>query len=148
MNACRADQRSHKKIFLLKVVSYQDCIPRGYVTVFPAAVPLPFCGLIDMIHKTEAAPQPGEEDPPYPEPGRQENPLATFLVTLCFEQHASWQGSVCWVEKQKKHLFRSELELIEIMDRILGKQKAEPSVLKVENSDGGETTKPGKKGTS
>lgn len=129
MNAYGVGLRSQKKFFLLKVISYRDSNPRGYIVALPAADQFPFCSLVDMIHKAgaalerdENASRPEGEAPPYPASGRKEAPLATFMVALCFKQHASWQGTVCWVERQKKYLFRSALELIGIMDRVLGAQ--------------------------
>jgi hypothetical protein len=129
MNAYGVGLRSQKKFFLLRVVSYQDCVPKGYITALPAADQFPFCSLVDMIRKAgdalgrkENAPQPECEAPPYPASGRKKAPLATFMVALCFEQHASWQGTVCWMERQKKYLFRSALELIQIMDKVLEAQ--------------------------
>ena len=76
----------------------------------------------DALGRKEDAPQPECEAPPYPASGRKKAPLATFMVALCFEQHASWQGTVCWMERQKKYLFRSALELIQIMDKVLEAQ--------------------------
>ena len=45
---------------------------------------------------------------------------ATFLIRLLFRQHASWQGSVNWVEGNGAETFRSVLELILLMDSALG----------------------------
>ena len=45
---------------------------------------------------------------------------ATFLIKLMFRQHASWQGSVTWVEGKGEQTFRSVLELVLLMDSALG----------------------------
>jgi len=45
--------------------------------------------------------------------------LATFLVKVIFRQNCSWQGIVSWVEGKKEESFRSELELIALMDSAL-----------------------------
>ena len=45
---------------------------------------------------------------------------ATFLLRLMFRQHASWQGSVTWVEGKGEQTFRSVLELVLLMDSALG----------------------------
>ena len=45
---------------------------------------------------------------------------ATFLVRILFRQHASWQGSVSWVEGHNEETFRSVLELVLLMDSALG----------------------------
>ena len=45
--------------------------------------------------------------------------IATFQVKVLFRQHASWQGSVQWVESNMDSPFRSALELIGLMDGAL-----------------------------
>jgi len=42
--------------------------------------------------------------------------LATFKVKIMFRQHASWQGSVAWLENNSTEPFRSALELIMLMN--------------------------------
>lgn len=44
---------------------------------------------------------------------------ATFLIRVMFRQHASWQGTVTWVEGKGEQHFRSVLELILLMDSAL-----------------------------
>lgn len=44
---------------------------------------------------------------------------ATFLVQVLFQQNASWQGSVTWLEGQREEHFRSVLELIRLFDSAL-----------------------------
>jgi hypothetical protein len=46
-------------------------------------------------------------------------PQATFKINIVFRQNASWQGSVCWMEKGMETEFRSALELIFLMDNVL-----------------------------
>lgn len=43
----------------------------------------------------------------------------TFLVRIKFQQHSSWQGEVYWAEKKRKLCFRSELELLRLIDSAL-----------------------------
>jgi hypothetical protein len=45
--------------------------------------------------------------------------LATFDIRLLFRQHASWQGTVSWVEGHSEESFRSVLELILLLDSAL-----------------------------
>ncbi|MBR3561156.1 MAG: hypothetical protein IKN81_06500 [Oscillospiraceae bacterium] len=45
--------------------------------------------------------------------------LATFVIRVLFRQHASWQGSVTWVEGNGEQSFRSVLELVLLMDSAL-----------------------------
>lgn len=44
---------------------------------------------------------------------------ATFLIRIAFRQHASWQGSVTWLEGRGEQNFRSVLELILLMNSAL-----------------------------
>lgn len=55
-----------------------------------------------------------------PAPCKQRGKLATFDIRVLFRQHASWQGSVIWVEKNSEEYFRSVLELILLIDSALG----------------------------
>ena len=41
---------------------------------------------------------------------------ATFIVQVQFRQNATWQGTVQWVEKGVTQRFRSELELMKLMN--------------------------------
>ena len=45
---------------------------------------------------------------------------ATFMIRVLFRQHASWQGSVTWMEGHNEEMFRSVLELVLLMDSALG----------------------------
>ncbi len=47
----------------------------------------------------------------------------TFLVRIKFQQHSSWQGEVYWAEKQRRCCFRSELELIRLINSALGEDE-------------------------
>lgn len=46
---------------------------------------------------------------------------ATFIVNIKDNQHATWQGSVEWVQSRKKENFRSMLELFKLIDSAVGK---------------------------
>ena len=41
---------------------------------------------------------------------------ATFTVQVTYRQNATWQGQVVWSEKNERKPFRSELELIKLID--------------------------------
>lgn len=43
----------------------------------------------------------------------------TFLIDIYNRQHATWQGSVTWVNRDEKQHFRSALELIKLIDSAL-----------------------------
>ena len=42
-----------------------------------------------------------------------------FIVRVIYNEHATWQGEIVWVEKQEKQYFRSALELIKLIDNAL-----------------------------
>lgn len=50
---------------------------------------------------------------------------ATFIVNVQFRQNATWQGTIQWVEKQKTQRFRSELEMIKLMDEAIDRDEAD-----------------------
>ena len=45
--------------------------------------------------------------------------VATFSLRILFRQHATWQGSLFWMEKDQSEDFRSVLEIIYLMDDAL-----------------------------
>lgn len=44
------------------------------------------------------------------------NNQETFVVRILRTENSTWQGSVTWVEQNKKQNFRSGLELIKMID--------------------------------
>jgi len=44
---------------------------------------------------------------------------STFEVSIRFRQNATWQGHIVWVEKNLKQNFRSDLEMLKLMDEAL-----------------------------
>ena len=49
----------------------------------------------------------------------------TFVVQILNTQNASWQGTVTWTGGKRKELFRSELELIKLIDSAVSAAKEE-----------------------
>ncbi len=49
----------------------------------------------------------------------QRGKLATFHVHVQFRQSSTWQGYVSWVEGKKSRRFKSELELLKLIDSAL-----------------------------
>lgn len=47
-----------------------------------------------------------------------------FLVRVLYQENATWQGTVTWVDGKKTYTFRSELELIRLMDSILTQNRS------------------------
>ena len=69
--------------------------------------------------KRSFAPLP-ETKPGLTDESSQSGKLATFAIRIMFRQHASWQGSVTWVEGKGEQTFRSVLELVLLLDSALG----------------------------
>ena len=46
----------------------------------------------------------------------------TFIIEVNDTQNQSWQGSIEWVQGQKKQAFRSVLELLKLMDSALNEE--------------------------
>lgn len=44
---------------------------------------------------------------------------ATFVIKVLFRQNATWQGKIQWVEKNKTQSFRSDLEMLKLMDEAM-----------------------------
>ena len=53
------------------------------------------------------------------------NQTGTFLVKIMNSQNATWQGSVTWVDENKVQNFRSALELLKLIDGVIGQNKSE-----------------------
>ena len=53
---------------------------------------------------------------------RKMNQSQSFVLEVKSQENHSWQGTITWVEGQKKENFRSALELIRLMDSILNEE--------------------------
>lgn len=49
----------------------------------------------------------------------------TFEVTVRFQQNATWQGQILWVEKKHRQSFRSALEMLKFMDEAISENSVE-----------------------
>lgn len=47
----------------------------------------------------------------------------TFIIDIKDNQNATWQGSLSWVQGNKKENFRSVLELVKLIDSVIEKDK-------------------------
>lgn len=54
-----------------------------------------------------------------------ERKAGTFLVKILKNDNATWQGSVTWMETQKTIHFRSALELLKMIDRVITRNESE-----------------------
>lgn len=48
----------------------------------------------------------------------------TFIIQILNNQHASWQGTLTWIDSNETKEFRSALELIRLMDSAVASQNA------------------------
>lgn len=69
-------------------------------------------------HRTFARPQEGATAEARAK-GQEHGEIATFIIRVLFRQHASWQGTVAWVEGGIEETFRSVLELLLLLDSAL-----------------------------
>ena len=49
----------------------------------------------------------------------------SFLVEILYQQNATWQGTVKWVNEGKAQNFRSALELLRLIDSTMESEKPE-----------------------
>ncbi len=47
----------------------------------------------------------------------------TFILEVYDTQNQSWQGKVEWVQGQKKEGFRSVMELLRLIDSVVGEEE-------------------------
>jgi hypothetical protein len=57
----------------------------------------------------------------------QDRGAVTFVIQVQFQQNATWQGSIDWIEAKKTQRFRSVLEMIKLMDEALSDGSEEPA---------------------
>ncbi|MBM6990928.1 hypothetical protein [Mobilibacterium timonense] len=48
--------------------------------------------------------------------------MDSFVINVLDNRNHTWQGTITWVESDKKQNFRSALELIELMDSVVGRE--------------------------
>ncbi len=46
----------------------------------------------------------------------------TFVVEVSDTQYGSWQGTIEWIQGQKKQNFRSTMELLRLIDSTIGEE--------------------------
>lgn len=52
----------------------------------------------------------------------------TFVVHVQFRMNATWQGTIHWVEQNKRQSFRSTLEMIRLIDEAMQDGCEEPKI--------------------
>ncbi len=53
---------------------------------------------------------------------------ATFIIHVQFRRNATWQGTIQWVDEDKRQSFRSTLEMIRLIDEALEDNSDEPKL--------------------
>lgn len=53
-----------------------------------------------------------------PEFGEKES-MAVFRIQILFREHSTWQGRLIWQDQNQEVVFKSVMELIELLDEIL-----------------------------
>jgi hypothetical protein len=49
--------------------------------------------------------------------------LCSFLVQILYYQNATWQGTIHWIEGRKTKGFRSEFEMLKLLEEAAGRPK-------------------------
>jgi len=47
----------------------------------------------------------------------------SFLVEILYQQNATWQGTIKWINEGKSQNFRSALELLRLIDSTMENEK-------------------------
>ena len=108
---------------IVVVTEYQDGVLRGILRHPRVDGPIPIHSLshfiltMDSLLDLEGCP-----DSPLPlvRPIDEESAIATFQIQVLFREHATWQGRLVWKDTQQEASFRSVLELMQLLDEILG----------------------------
>ena len=59
------------------------------------------------------------------------NSNQSFVVEVKCQENHTWQGTIHWVEGQKKENFRSALEMIRLMDSVLSASAVDKEEMQV-----------------
>ena len=57
-----------------------------------------------------------------------EKSKGTFVIHVQFRMNATWQGTIHWVEQNKRQYFRSTLEMIRLIDEAMQDGCEEPKI--------------------
>ena len=108
---------------ILVVTDYHDGIMTGMLEHPRMRDPMKICSMsqlllvLDSLLDLEECP-----DHPLPlvKPVIEETVLATFQIQVLFRECCTWQGKLLWKEMEREVSFRSVLELMQLLDEILG----------------------------
>ena len=109
---------------LVVITEYHDGILSGVLRHPRLDTPMPLHSmaqlilLMDSLLDLQACP-----DSPLPlvKPiAEEEAAIATFQIQVLFREFRTWQGRIVWKEQNQEASFRSVLELMQLLDEILG----------------------------
>ena len=109
---------------VVTVLSYHDGVMNGYLQ-HPrldgkeelhslSCLILLLNGLLDLEDC------PGKPLPLVPSADGGEEGIAVFRIQILFREHYTWQGRLIWQDENRESVFRSGIELIQLLDEILG----------------------------
>lgn len=47
----------------------------------------------------------------------------TFIIDIKDQQYGSWQGSISWINENRKEYFRSILEMVKLLDSAINNKQ-------------------------
>lgn len=109
---------------LVVVIDYTDGQMSGILRHPRLEEPLPLYSLSQLILELDSLLD-LEECPDSPLPlvrpiPKEECAIATFQIQVLFRECYTWQGRLVWKERNEEASFRSVLELMQLLDEILG----------------------------
>ena len=109
---------------ILVVKDYQDGVMNGILRHPRLEYPVPVSSIshavliLDGLLDLEDCP---ESPLPLVKPiAEDENAIATFQIHVLFREFHTWQGRLIWKDRNQEASFRSILELMQLLDEVLG----------------------------
>ena len=109
---------------LVVITEYHDGILSGVLRHPRLDTPMPLHSmaqlilLMDSLLDLQACP---DSPLPFVRPiAVEEAAIATFQIQVLFREFRTWQGRIVWKEQNQEASFRSVLELMQLLDEILG----------------------------
>lgn len=76
--------------------------------------------LLNSLLDMEDCPNPSLSLVPLNEDRNKEEKATVFRIQILFREHYTWQGRLIWQETNQEIVFHSAIELIQLIDEILG----------------------------
>ena len=109
---------------LVVITEYHDGILSGVLRHPRLDTPMPLHSMAQLILLMDSLLD-LQECPDSPLPlvrpiAEADDAIATFQIQVLFREFRTWQGRVVWKEQNQEASFRSVLELMQLLDEILG----------------------------